>query len=337
MRIGFNPNKDKKIPPSDFFHQVIIPVYIPHFDDYFKDSFQILQYCLESLFKTSHSRTYISIINNGSCTEIVTYLNRLHETGKIHEIIHTSSIGKLNAILKGMAGQNFPLITMSDADVMFLDGWQKSTYTIFEKFPKSGVVSTTPNSKMLRYYTSNVLFDTFFSKNIKFTKVFDSNAMLKFAESIGNQDLFKPVHLEKYLTITKDNLKAVVGSGHFVATYRRDVFNKSITDYSEYKMGSALSTFFDNVALKKDMWRLSTEQNYTFHMGNTKETWMEETIENLSECNNIILFVKLNDVKSNKFIVWIKSFVFSRIIFKKLFWQFYLRLKGLTKEQAKQY
>lgn len=337
MRIGFNPNKDKKIEPSDFFHQVIIPVHIPNFEGYFKDSFQILQYCLKSLFKTSHAKTFFSVVNNGSCTEVTAYLNQLLESGKIQEVIHTSSIGKLNAILKGMSGQNFPLITMTDADVLFLNGWQEASYDVFKTFPKAGVVSTTPNSKMLRYYTSNILFETFFSKRIKFTEVVDSLAMVKFAESIGNPGLFKSVHLKKYLTVSKGSFKAVVGSGHFVATYRRDVFNKRITDYSEYKMGSALSSFFDNAALKKDMWRLSTEQNYTFHMGNTKEAWMGERLEELSESNTAVSLPKLEKVTSNQFIVWVKSSVFSRIIFRNPFWQFYLGLKGLTSEETNEY
>ena len=52
MRLGFNPHKDKKQIKSDYFHQVVIPVYIPNEEGYFKDSFVILQYCLQSLFKT---------------------------------------------------------------------------------------------------------------------------------------------------------------------------------------------------------------------------------------------------------------------------------------------
>ena len=54
MRIGFNPNKDKIKEVDEYFHQVIIPVYIPNKHGYFKDSFQILVHSLESLFKTSH-------------------------------------------------------------------------------------------------------------------------------------------------------------------------------------------------------------------------------------------------------------------------------------------
>ena len=42
MRVGFNPNKDKVLSKSDYNHQVIVPVYIPHQNDYFKDSFHQL-------------------------------------------------------------------------------------------------------------------------------------------------------------------------------------------------------------------------------------------------------------------------------------------------------
>ena len=42
MRKGFNPNKDKKIRSSEYIHQVIMPVHIPHFENYYRDSFEIL-------------------------------------------------------------------------------------------------------------------------------------------------------------------------------------------------------------------------------------------------------------------------------------------------------
>ena len=62
MRIGFNPHKDKIQVASDYFHQVIIPVYIPNQEGYFKDSFSILKLCLNSLFKTSHIQTYFTVV-----------------------------------------------------------------------------------------------------------------------------------------------------------------------------------------------------------------------------------------------------------------------------------
>jgi len=337
MRVGFNPNKDKVLPKSDYTHQVIVPVYIPHQNDYFKDSFEILQLCLESLFKTCHDKTYFSVINNGSCYEVVEYLNELYRIGKIHEIIHTTAIGKLNAILKGISGQNFPLVTITDADVLFLNDWQKATYDVFEAFPKAGVVGPVPNSKMLRYFTSNIYFNRFFSKSMRFTQVCNPGAMKEFANSIGNQNLFKIIHLDKYLTISSNKVNAVVGSGHFVATYDRRIFKKNIENYSEFQMGSELSKFLDIKALKLDLWRLSTEQNFAYHMGNVKEDWMENTLFNLHNNRLHNSIPQLKPINNSKLLIWFKINLFSRILFLNPIWRLFLRYKGLLKDEANQY
>jgi hypothetical protein len=54
MRVGFNPIRTKLKLSFDYFHQIIIPVYIPNQEGYFKDGFTILKLCLNSLFKTIH-------------------------------------------------------------------------------------------------------------------------------------------------------------------------------------------------------------------------------------------------------------------------------------------
>ena len=102
MRVGHNPHKDQLLSTPCYLHQVVIPVYIPHQEGYFKDSFKILQLCINSLVATVRAKTCISIVNNGSCDDVKMYLNDLYEQKLIQELIHTENIGKLNAILKGM-------------------------------------------------------------------------------------------------------------------------------------------------------------------------------------------------------------------------------------------
>lgn len=338
MRVGFNPNKDKELLKSDFFHQVIVPVYIPHQNDYFKDSFQILRFCLESLMLTSHDKTYISVVNNGSCEEVVVYLNQLHKEQKIQEVIHTSAIGKLNAILKGVTGHQFPLITITDADVLFLNHWQKATYEVFEAFPRAGAVSPVPNSKMLRYYTSNLIWDTLFSNKVKFTSVLDKKSMLLFAESVNNMNMFKEVHLNKNLTISNGSTRALVGAGHFIVTYNAKSFDKLNKRYSKYSLGGdSEQEFLDKPITKLGMYRLSTEKNFAFHMGNTAEPWMKNKLAEITIEENIFSPIGVNLRISNKLKTWFKTDFFSRIIFRKPFWQMYLRYKGLVAEEANQY
>jgi len=338
MRIGFNPNKDQTITKSDYFHQVIIPVHIPDQVGYFKDSFTILKYCLNSLFKTSHSKTYFTVVNNGCCVEVVVYLNMLHQQGQIHEIVHTTAIGKLNAILKGIAGQQFDLITISDADVLFLDHWQKATYEVFEAFPKTGVVSTTPNPKMLRYYTSNILFEALFSKKIQFTNIKNKEALTAFAHSIGNVNLFKKVHFEYNLTVFNKGVKAVIGAGHFVATYKNICFNRINSTYTKFSLGGdSEQLFLDEPAINLGLWRLSTEDNFTYHMGNTKEDWMENQLKSLTVNCDVFFAPKLKPAVNYNFFNWFKTEFFPRIIFRKSLWELFLRYKGLSKEEANNY
>lgn len=337
MRIGFNPNKDKVLPTSEYFHQVIVPVYIPHQNDYFKDSFPILQLCLESLFKTCHAKTYITIVNNGSGAEVVNYLNQLLQKGKIQEVIHTTAIGKLNAILKGLTGHQFPLITVADADVLFLNGWQKATCQVFEAFPKAGVVSPVPNSKLLRHNTANVIGSTLFSKGTAFFSVTAKEAMIAFAKSIGNESLYKSVHLEKQLAITKETTTALIGAGHFVATYKGVSFDVLKQRFSKYSLGGdSEQLLLDKPATDLGFWRLSTQNNYAYHLGNVKEDWMQDEFDKLTSDSFIFESTVDNKVYSGLVNVFFMKF-FSRLIFRKPFWQLYLRYKGLTSEEANQY
>jgi hypothetical protein len=82
MRIGLNPHKDQPITDVAYLHQVIMPVYIPHFEGYFEKSFDVLKLSLKSLFQTVHDKTSITIVNNGSCEAIASYLNQLFKKVK---------------------------------------------------------------------------------------------------------------------------------------------------------------------------------------------------------------------------------------------------------------
>lgn len=339
MRVGFNPNKDKVQLPIEFFHQVIIPVYIPNSEGYFKDSFQILKYCLESLFKTIHPKTFVTLVNNGSSQDVVDYLNELHQKGKIQEVIHSTNIGKLNAILKGISGHNFSFVTVSDCDVLFLNSWQEETYKVFENFPKTGAVCPTPSSRSLKNHTSNIWFDLFFSKSLFFSKVKNPKALNLFAKSVGNPDFYNQTHLEKYLTVSNKDAKAVVGAGHFVTTYRKEVFENNNLKYSNFMLGgNSESKLLDTPVIEKGMWRLSTEDNFAYHLGNVEEKWMKETLDVLLPNDfSVDKPIILKKVRFSKWELFIKNKLFSKIITQKKIWKYCIKYKGLSNEEAINY
>jgi len=338
MRQGFNPHKDKPVEESYYAHQVIIPVYIPNFEGYFKDAFAIFKKCLNSLFCTSHNRTFFTVINNGSCKEIEVYLNQLLEDKKIHEVIHTDNIGKLNAIVKGVVGHNFDLVTISDSDVLFLNNWQSETVKVFNAFSQAGVVGLVPQFRSFTHFCGNVLMDNLFSKKMRFTKVVNPMALEKFYESVGWDNNYNKAYLKWNLTISNNDFLAIVGSGHFVATYKRELF-ENVVSYHKFKMGSDSEFYLDGLPLEKGAWRLTTNENYAYHMGNVEEDWMDLQIHELknSQPTFLALQKKENLHKINNFHFFLKNNVFIKLFKKRKLRLLFYKYKGLPKNEISKY
>ncbi len=338
MRIGSNPHKDKINEKTNYTHQVIIPVYIPNQEGYFEDSFKIVEFCLQSLFNTTHDKTFITIVNNGSCLEVKQYLDELFLTCKIHEIIHTENIGKVNAILKGLAGNKIELVTISDADVLFLSGWQKETVKVLNHLPKAGVVGIVPQFNTYRTNCNNMIWDNLFNPKLKFLPVKNPNALIRFYDSIGWKRDYNPAYLKFALSLeVSNNFSVIVGSGHFVATYRKDIFENLIS-YIGYKMGGDSEKYLDEIPLHKNYWRVTTSNNFAYHMGNTIEDWMsiEAANQNKSNDNSILKeFPSRNGISTIHF--FLINNLFRKFFFHKKIKNFFLKMKGLPSDLINDY
>jgi hypothetical protein len=336
MRVGLNPNKDKKLEVFTYIHQIVIPIYIPNQEGYFKDSLKIFELCIESLLKTVHNKTFITIVNNGSCQEVKAYLELLFNNGNIQELIHTENIGKLNAIIKGLAGNNIELVTISDADVLFLPNWQQETVKVFNNVPKAGVVGIVPQFKMYENYCGNVIFDNLFSEKLKFLPVKNPEALKLFYDSIGWERNYNQDYLKYSLGLEiNSNLNVLIGSGHFVATYKKDMFEE-ITSYLDFKLGGISEVYLDKAPLKKGYWRLTTQDNYAYHMGNTLEDWMQ-AVPNHKEFNEVLISRFKTNKKTNRIIYFLKNRLLPKFFSVIFFNRFFLKWKGLPKAMVKRY
>jgi hypothetical protein len=336
MRIGYNPQKDKVQEESIYLHQIIIPVCIPNQEGYFKDSFAILKLCLESLFNTIHEKTFVSIVNNGSATIVSDYLDLLLKENKIQELIHTENIGKLNAILKGLAGNDIELVTISDSDVLFLPNWQKETVKVFVAVPKAGVVGIVPQFKTYETNCGNVLFDSLFNSKLQFVPVKNEEALIRFYDSLGWDRNYNQDYLAYTLALEiSPDLNVLLGSGHFVATYKKDIF-ESVVTYIGYKMGGTSEGYLDTLPLKKDYWRLTTTDNYAYHMGNTIENWMVDA-PNQKQENVIVEYNFLKRKKTNDILYFIKNRLFVKFISLKILVKLFLKWKKLPQSMIEKY
>ena len=336
MRVGYNPYKDQKNDESKYIHQVIIPVYIPNHEAYFKDSFTILKLCLESLFATIHKKTFITIANNGSDKIVSDYLDALLRQNKIQELIHTENIGKLNAILKGLVGNAIELVTISDSDVLFLPNWQAETVKVFTHIPNAGVVGIVPQFKMYEANCGNVIFDNLFNKKLQFVPVKNREALIRFYDSLGWDRNYNQDYLQYALglELTPD-LKVLIGSGHFVATYKKDMF-KELVSYIGYKMGGNSEGYLDQLPLHKNYWRLTTQDNYAYHMGNTLENWMGITTVEKTTDENLDSNFSINK-KENELLHFIKNKIFIKFISFKWSIKLFLKYKKLPKSMIENY
>ncbi|WP_339836293.1 glycosyltransferase family A protein [uncultured Flavobacterium sp.] len=289
MRIGSNPEKNNKEIFVDNYHRVIVPVYIPNFEGYFANLFEVFKLCLESLLLTSHTKTRITIYNNNSHPDVKNYIDaKYRDFELIDQVFHSKeNLGKINAILAASKGNIEPLITITDADVLFKNDWQKVIESTFVNFPEAGMVSPVPSSKVFKMFTANNWYYGFFKGKLTFEKVEDPDAMHKFDLSLGNKELmYKPIHLEKYLVLKNNKGSAVMGCGHFVATLKREVLDKGSNVPAFTKIGGGVERLFiDTPNEELGFLRLATKGNFAYHMGNSAETWMNEEFNSLIKNN----------------------------------------------------
>jgi glycosyltransferase involved in cell wall biosynthesis len=331
MRVGFNPHKDIPQEPSKYVHQIIIPVYIPDFTGYFKDGLEILKLCVDSVLKTTHDKTFITVANNGSCEEVKDYLNDLLENNVIHEVIHSENIGKLNAILKGLSGNDIELVTICDADTMFLQGWQEETIKVFSRIPKAGVVGLVPQIRTFSLYCGNVVFDNFFSGKLRFLPIKNEAGFIKFYDSISWFTHTYHENLRKFqLGLDYGDLKVLVGTGHFAATYKKDIFTQIKTSLN-FKLGGDSEIYLDELPLRKDYWRLTTYDNFAYHLGNVREEWMQEILENIQPVSTTVKsgFGKRKPVSAFTYVL--KNKLFYRFIKVGWMYRMFLSWKKLPK------
>jgi hypothetical protein len=335
MRIGTNPEKENKEIKDQIYHRIVVPVYIPDFVGYFAGTFEVFKLCLESLLLTVHCRTRITIYNNNCHKDVKNYIEKKYcESEYIDQVFHSKkNIGKINAILASVKGNLEKLITISDSDVLFKNGWQLAVEKLFVNFPEAGMISPVPSSKSILGFTANNWFYSLFKGSLSFQKVLDPEAMHRFDISLGNKQLmYKPIHLKKYLVLTnkKNNSQAVMGCGHFVATIKRTVFDKGSSEPAFVKISNGIeSKFIDIPNQNLGFLRLATKENFAFHMGNSSEPWMFEEFKILKkEISNGIDSSKVETKNFNKKAIFIGK-IYRRMLKIKVFRNLLFRRFGI--------
>ncbi|MFD1095234.1 glycosyltransferase family A protein [Salegentibacter chungangensis] len=283
MREGVNPEKYKSGLNKSYFHRIIIPVYIPETDDtYFSESLEIFRKTLNSIERTVNPEiTAVSIIDNHSSGVVKELINSYCERGVVDKLVtYSENRGKVYAAVSEARACYEPFVTIADADVLFFKGWENAVFQVFKEHPKAGVVSPVPSQNLGLYYTSSVFFDNFWKRNIGYDKVVSDRDCEFFIRGMGNPALLKrdknKYNWKEKQYYLKGDTKAIIGAGHFVATYKRGLFNQN-SGFPEKKFDIGYEqSFLDKLADKAGTYRLSTPKTYAYHMGNKMDEFIRE-------------------------------------------------------------
>ena len=279
MREGSNPGKTHSELPPFKQHRVLVPVFIPSHEGYFRHALEILKLSLESLCVTTANRANVTIISNGCAVEVVRMLEGYLELGRIDQLLlNHGNRGKIDAVLSVAHGCFEDLITISDCDVLFMPGWLAAVEDVFQAFPECGVVAPVPNPSLAYHDTASTILGALIRRELRLEKVVPEADLDRFAHSIGRPDYFEPEQRWAQLVVRRNGNGACVGAGHFVFTLRREVAD----DLPRHPSLLALqgeTEWLDDPPEAMGVWRLATTRAYAYHLGNLPEPWMYEALD----------------------------------------------------------
>ncbi|CAA9203678.1 hypothetical protein FLA105534_04858 [Flavobacterium bizetiae] len=315
MRKGVNPEKFKGEKNTRSMHRIIVVFFIPNiFDDYYKESLNVLDACLESITNTiNFETTSITLINNNSVTDVNSVINKYLDKGQIDKYVrYSENKGKVYAVMNEIRGIYEPFVTVSDADVLFIKGWEKAIFNVYRNFERSGVVAPLPCPNLAFNHNNTAFFDTILSLKIKKDKIVSDKDCDIYLEGLGNDSLLNRNNrsfnwrTHQYY-LKRNNEVAILGAGHFVATYRTALINKS-NSFPVFKFFNGYEDkFIDNKADKKGYYRLSLHKTFAYHIGNR----LDKNVTTFKELEGE--YVEIEDFKE------------LQISLKKRFTPFYLR------------
>ena len=236
--------------------------------------------CIQSLSSTIHEATKITIIDNASCAQVKEYLAEQFKEGKIDQlIINKENLGKIDPVIAVIRGCHEALLTITDADVLFLPGWQSEVEQCHVNFPHAGTVCPVPISRNSFAFTMATWVFGMFHGKIRYEKILNPEDMVIFCKSISDSIFYKASQLDQIANLKYKNHTACIGAGHFVATYKRKVFDFAPKGPSLKKIdGGIENAYLDKPSDIGGYLRLSTSKNFAYHIGNKPESWMADKI-----------------------------------------------------------
>jgi len=272
-RIGMNPARGKRTSYRPARVTVCLITYIPHEDGYFKNKLDVLRLTLASVFTNTSLPFDLMVFDNGSCKEVVEYLEEIQASGKIdYLLLSDRNIGKIGAFKILFRAAPGEVVAYSDDDIFFYPGWIEAHLEILETYPQVGMVSGVPirdasdrSRKSLLKWIDDGDPDLYIDTERMVTDKWE----MDWAESVGRDPV---IHIQKIqnnkdLILTFKGVDAFGSASHFQFVTPKDVIVKALPEiWGGNLMGEMME--LDQAIDALGYLRLSTVDRYTQHIGN---------------------------------------------------------------------
>ena len=233
-RVGMNPGRGKV---SDFTPArvtVVVLTYVPNDIGYFKDRFDVMRVCIESILKNTQAPFDLMVFDNGSTNKVVDYLRKQRDTGNIDFLVlsrqNIGKIGALQIMFKAAPGE---IIAYCDDDVFFLPGWLNRHLEVINNYPDVGVVSGMYIKPHMKEGSKSTM--QFASRpDVKMEKgdLVDKDLELHYISNMGRtwEQYQKEIQGLEDVCITYKGIQTYVSAGHYQFVAVKDRILKALPD-----------------------------------------------------------------------------------------------------------
>jgi glycosyltransferase involved in cell wall biosynthesis len=269
-RIGINPNRGQQSGYLPSRITMAMLTYLPNQAGYFAERLAVTRLSLESLIAQTPKPYDLIVFDNGSCSELVSYLCQLRDQGLINYLILSSSnIGKINALQVIFRAAPGEIVAYTDDDVLFLPGWLEAHLKIIETYPRVGMVTGFYIRSHLRYATQSI--DAF----AKQPDIQVSRGMLipheleqHYIDNMGRttESYQQEVTGLEDIQFSYQGVSALASAGHHQFVTPRQLMLEVLPNWDRNLMGKMIE--LENTVDKLGYLRLSTPTPVTRLLGN---------------------------------------------------------------------
>jgi glycosyltransferase involved in cell wall biosynthesis len=218
-----NPSRQRKASYQPAPVTLAVLTHLPHEAGYFEHRFAVTRACLESLITNTPEPFDLLVFDNGSCPQLVAYLVKLRDEGKIDFLLLSGqNIGKIAALQIIFQAAPGEIVAYTDDDVYFLPGWLEAHLKILNTYPNTGLVTGFYIRSHLVYgIESTMKFAEQLGVNVQRGLLIPEEDERHYYENMGRtlQDYQQETSGLEDIQLTYQGVDALVSAGHhqFVA------------------------------------------------------------------------------------------------------------------------